>query len=222
MDGTLSGVPLETFRFDIAGRGWTIRAVRDQGALLAASDALEAFPFGLLLWESAPVLAMTLAERADLVAGKGVLELGAGVGLAGLVAAHLGASHVRQTDHAPEALALARINATLNGINGVETERADWTDWTDGAQYDLILGSDVLYERAAHAPISAILERNLAPGGRVLLADPGRMDTPDFVADLENTGWRVARTVRTIDALVPAQVDARVTITLIEARRSAD
>ena len=207
-----------TYEFDIAGRRWTIHAVRDQEALLAASETLETFPFGLMLWESAPVLAEALAERPQLVAGRRVLELGAGVGLAGLVARHLGAAQVRQTDTSEEALALCAMNAELNEIEGIDIARGDWTDWRDDALYDLIIGSDILYDRAAHAPVMAILARNLAPGGRVLLTDPGRMDTPAFIAALESEGWTVTRTVRMYPALAPVRNGDAVAITVIKVR----
>lgn len=218
----LSGVPLETLSFDIAGRRWTVRAVCNQQALLEASEQFGTFPFGLLLWESAPALAVALAEHTELVAGRRVLELGAGAGLAGLVASQLGAASVRQTDHATEALALARMNAALNGIEGVDAQFADWNDWSDETLYDLIIGSDVLYEKQVHAPLSAILEHNLAPGGRVMLTDPGRMDTPAFVDRLEKAGWHVTYREHTVAAFAPIEAGARVRISLIEARRGTN
>jgi predicted nicotinamide N-methyase len=215
----LTGLPLVQTAFDIAGRRWIIHAVEDQDALLGASEEFAEFPFGLLLWESAPVLAEALAKRPEWVAGRSVLELGAGVGLAGVVARHLG-GHVRQTDHIAETLALCRMNAEANGIPGIDVALANWNDWRDEACYDLIIGSDVLYERADHAPVLTILRRNLAPGGRVLLTDPGRDDTGQFLATLESAGWRVERSVIRVPALVPTRPNDIVGVTLIEARRA--
>lgn len=192
----LHSLPLLTFDLHIAGRTWTIRAVRDQDALLGASDQFEQFPYGLLLWESAPALAEAMGEHPEWVTGKHVLELGAGVGLAGLVARHLGAS-VRQTDHMPEALELCRMNAEANGIAGIDLALADWNDWQDETPYDLIIGADILYDHSAHAPVLSILENNLAPGGRVLLTDPGRTDTPAFMeqqkASSSSAQWRIVQ-----------------------------
>jgi len=202
------GVPLSVFTLPIAGRSWHVRAARDHASLMAAADRFVAFPFGLLLWESAQALAEALADDKESLAGRTVLELGAGVGLPGIVARWLGAAAVRQTDHISEALALCRANAEENGVGGIEVALANWDAWTDAHTYDLIIGSDVIYERSAHAPLAAILDHNLAPGGRVLLADPGRQDTPLFLADLTATGWKSARRRRAVPALLPGGAES--------------
>ncbi len=61
---------------------------------------------------------------------------------------------------------------------GIEVAAGDWNGWRDEARYDLIIGSDVLYDRAAFKPLLLIIEQNLAPGGRVVLSDPGRGEFP--------------------------------------------
>ncbi len=209
------GIPLAVFTLPIAGRTWRVQAARDHDSLMAASDRFLAFPFGLLLWESAPALAADLAENAEIVTGKSLLELGAGVGLPGIVARAHGAAAVRQTDHISEALTLCRANAETNGVDGIELALANWDAWTDARSYDVIIGSDVIYERSAHAPLAAILECNLAPGGRVLLADQGRMDTPKFLDDLAAAGWKSQQRRRTIPALMRGGADT-VDIDIIE------
>ena len=186
--------PLETMAMTIGGRDWHIRAVQDQDYLLDVADTLENVPYGFLLWESAIGLAQLLAEQPALVAGKRVLELGAGVGLAGLMAAALGAQ-VWQTDHQPDALALAQVNADAhgyaqaNGYSGIEQFLADWRTWQHTECYDVILGADILYERAMYAYLEPIFQQNLAPGGCLLLADPCRPQALEFAAHLEKHGW---------------------------------
>ena len=51
------------------------------------------------MWGAAERLCAWLVERPWLVQGKRVLEVGAGVGLPGLLAAKLGAAHVLLTDY---------------------------------------------------------------------------------------------------------------------------
>ena len=82
-------------------------------------------PYGFLLWESSVALARWIAAKPELLRGKGVLELGAGVGLPGLVARSLGAS-VTQTDHLPQTLALSSLNGMHNGVDRVHRFAADW------------------------------------------------------------------------------------------------
>lgn len=209
------GIPLAEFPLTLAGRSWGIVAARDHASLMAVIDNFVAFPFGLLLWESAVALADALAEQREKVAGKSVLELGAGVGLPGIVARYLGAAPVRQTDHITETLSLCRLNAERNGVSGIDLALANWDAWTDTETYDLIIASDVIYERAAHAALTAILDRNLKPGGRALFADPGRQDTPLFLGALAAAGWKSSRQQHTVEAMLPGGAD-EVGIDIIE------
>ena len=77
--------PLVMAEIEIGAQIWKVTAVQNQDALLDGADELEHFPYGFLLWESAVGLARHLAAHPELVAGKTVLELGAGVGLPGTV-----------------------------------------------------------------------------------------------------------------------------------------
>ena len=210
-------VTLHRHEVHAAERHWLIDAVKDQDALLAAADRFEVFPYGLLLWDSAPVLADALRSLGDLT-GQRVLELGAGVGLAGLAARHLGAEVV-QTDHAAEALQLARSNADLNGISGVAQELAEWSEWTPPGRFDVIAGSDILYDAAAHAVVARLLAQSLADGGVVLLTDPGRTATPRFVDAMKSAGWSIETSVRQVPALHSTRPGEQVTITLLRLER---
>ncbi len=191
---------LTTFALPIAGRLWHITAVRNAEALQSLDHTLDRRPHGYLLWESAIVMAEQLAQETTLVQGKRVLELGAGVGLPGLVASSLSAQ-VWQTDLLPGALALAAHNAQQNGITHVEYFQADWLQWSHTGRYDLILGAEITYEEALHYYVERILHRNLAPGGTVLLSDPGRPQALNFVTHLEEHGWQVALDTQSITAL---------------------
>ena len=229
----LSRVPLHRYAVQAAGKSWQIDAVADQDALLAASDHFAAFPYGLLLWDSAPVLADALAALGPLE-GKRVLELGAGVGLVGLVARHLGGDVV-QTDHAAEALELSRRNAALNRISGIVQHQADWCDWADWAdtafadlagsgegtsgRFDLIIGSDILYDGAAHGPIADVLSASLAENGMALLSDPGRTATPFFIRDMRAGGWAIDVAKHEVGALQPTRPGETLTISILEFRR---
>jgi predicted nicotinamide N-methyase len=183
--GALRGFPLNTLGVWVGSRLWRVRCAEDQHRLLAATKNLEQAPYGFLLWESSVALSRWLAVRPELVRGKRVLELGAGVGLAGLVAQSLGAS-VTQTDHLPEALALSQLNATENGIEGVRRQQADWHSWDHAEHYDVILGADILYETEMQSALSSIFRRNLTPDGSVLLADPLRPQSLEFLGRMQD------------------------------------
>jgi predicted nicotinamide N-methyase len=214
---SLAGLPVVVREIVAAGRAWRIAAVADQNSLVAAADQLAEFPFGLMLWESAVALADHLAEAPGGLAGQRWLELGAGVGLAGLAAAHLGAEVV-QTDHSAEALALARRNALRHGFDGVRHVHADWRVWPDLGTFDAVLGADILYETETYDALLGVLGRCLSPGGRLVLTDPGRAGAASFVARLANVADLAPPSSRRLPSLAPSRPGESVEVTVIEAR----
>lgn len=147
-------------------------------------------PFWCVLWDSAFGLARWIADRGDWQ-GVPVLELGCGTGLVGLAAAARGA-RVVQTDLFPEAARSARRNAQRNGLVAATRHLAcDWRAWPLLPRWDLILASDILYERASHPALLELLDRATTPTARVLLGDPGRQMSLDFLELAESAGWEV-------------------------------
>ena len=162
---TAGDLPLEEYRLALAGRTWNILHT---GAILSHEDEdrflrgdQPRLPYGIALWPAAIALAHDLAERP--LQRLNVLELGAGTGLPGIVAASLGA-RVIQTDKNAAALVVARRNAERNAVT-LEQRNADWTDWHETATFDLIIGADILYADSLHAQLRHIFETNLVPGG---------------------------------------------------------
>jgi len=196
-------LPFTTIPLTIGERVWQITAVENQDALLNIAEQLTHIPYGFLLWESAVALSQQLVTMRAQVANARVLELGAGVGLAGLVARTLGAE-VWQTDHEPNVLLVAAQNARQNELHGVQQFVADWRTWNHTAQYDLILGADILYERAMYPYLEPIFLQNLAPHGQLLLTDPSRSQALPFLAELESRGWHFEIEMHTIAALTPS------------------
>lgn len=192
---TAGDFPLGECRLGVGGREWSVLytaavVTREDEARFLAGPA-DLMPYGVALWPAALALAHEIATRAAEFRGKAVLELGAGTGLPGIVAAAAGAAVV-QTDRHELALHLCRLNGTRNAAAGVEYRLADWEAWADPRAYDWLLGSDVLYADRLHPYLRGIFEGNLAPGGRVLLADPYRPESLPLLEWLEAAGWRVA------------------------------
>lgn len=147
------------------------------------------------LWPCALALSRRLAAEPHLVAGRSVLDLGCGVGLSSVAAALAGASAVLATDREPAALRYTRANAEENGAQGIAAALLDWAAdappdarqaalaaeagleagsaamLAAGAQFDVVLCSDVLYDEEAPAQLAALLRARVAPGGLVCLAD---------------------------------------------------
>merc|ERR1712224_355564 len=108
------------------------------------------------VWPSAELLSQWLMENSEVVIGKDVLEVGAGPGLVGLLAAAMSARRVVLTDCNQEVLQLLRSNVKNNGVEGnAEIMEFDWemegASDSIGAQFDVVLGSDVVYSQSAGA-----------------------------------------------------------------------
>lgn len=194
---TVGDVPLQEYRLRLAGREWV---ALHTDAILTREDE-ERFltvpagrlPYGVALWPAAVALAHEVASRADALRGARVLELGAGTGLPGIVAASFGA-RVVQTDRQEMAMFVCRRNGERNGVGRIEHRLADWTAWADADRYDLILGADILYADTLHPYLRPIFEGNLAVGGKVLLSDPFRAESLKLLEAMEAEGWKITLT----------------------------
>lgn len=190
-------LPLHEYHLRAGGRAW---AILHTGAVLSRDDesqvigeSRERLPYGVVLWPSALALAHELLARADALRGARILELGAGTGLPGIVAATLG-GRVVQTDRNELVLSVCKRNGARNGAPPIEYRLVDWAEWDDDERYDWIIGADILYGAAMHAELRGIFERNLAPGGRILLTDPFRAASLPLLEALDADGWGVAVT----------------------------
>ena len=148
-------------------------------------------PYGAMLWPASIALAHELVARADQLRDKRVLELGAGTGMPGIVAASLGAT-VLQVDRSEVALHLCTLNAQRNGTTRVEARAAEWETFHSDEPFDFILGADVLYVTTMHDRLRALCETYLAPGGTALFSDPFRAQSLPMLETMEQSGWRVS------------------------------
>lgn len=192
---------VQPYSVTLSGRTWSVLnaglpfAYPDEDAYISQTSLH--LPYGVALWPAALALAEELDARGEQLSGKSLLELGAGTGLPGLVAADRGA-RVVQTDNDEIVLMLCGQNAVLNRVGGVQRRLMDWTNWRDEEQYDLILGADILYMDSLQPYLAAIFRRNLAPGGCVLLADSGRPQSRRFLDALPAQGWRIRQSIREV------------------------
>jgi predicted nicotinamide N-methyase len=150
----------------------------------------ERIPYWSDLWTSSIALARWCRESSWL-SGKSFLELGCGVGLGGVAAAHAGA-RVTMTDYEPDALLFAAANI-LESLPPPfpELRLLDWRNPGPLRPYDVIAGADILYERRNFDPLLALFRSALNAGGAVMLTDPGRSIGRDFFAAAEEGGFAV-------------------------------
>jgi predicted nicotinamide N-methyase len=144
------------------------------GRLLGVVDP--ELPYWAFPWAGGLAIAHHLTQHPAEVAGRTVLDLGAGSGLCGIVAARAGAASVLAADVDPLAVAAIQLNARANAvrlaITGQDLVRRP------PPRVDLILAGDLCYQAPMAARILAWLADAAATGARVLLGDPGRAYLP--------------------------------------------
>lgn len=206
-------VELARGEIELGGRqiDWYRVAQPDQLLQLAASKAslaeqAEFDPFWSVAWRAALGLDR-YCQSLDL-AGKRVLELGCGSGQAGIAAAIQGAQ-VTMTDIVQLAMWVAELNA-VPVAERIRFEKLDWgSDTLDAPPFEIILGSDLVYDVSLHESLLACAARHLAPGGTLLLSEPFRHTGDKFATWMANQPWEVSEhRLDMADARVPIRIFA--------------
>ncbi|XP_008302986.1 protein N-lysine methyltransferase METTL21A [Stegastes partitus] len=128
-----------------------------------------------VVWDAAVVLCMYLELGEVEVNGKSAIELGAGTGLVGIVAALLGAK-MTITDREPALDFLsANVKANLPADSQSSAVVSELT-WGEGLErypaggYDLVLGADIVYLEDTFEPLLQTLEHLCSDATVVLLS----------------------------------------------------
>lgn len=164
--------------------------VADLDELLEEVTDVDQIPFWAELWPASLGLARYIFNNRHLLKKLSALELGAGIGLAG-IAARLAGANLLHTDYAEAALRFIRVNSLRNGLREPRLLLADWRRFPSIGQFDLILGADILYEKTLHQDLAAVIGRSVKPNGMVWLADPGRDYALEFIFLMMERGWSV-------------------------------
>lgn len=164
-------------------------AVLDDPRTRARFARDEFMPYWAVPWPASILLAEHVLNNARREGGCAI-ELACGIGLVSIAAARAG-WEVTATDRSPEALRFTRYNARINGVRLNCVRRSDWRCLWRGPRFELVLASDVLFERRNVAPVVRWLRSAVAPGGVVLLSDPDRGSAEGFRTAAESEGFRV-------------------------------
>jgi predicted nicotinamide N-methyase len=149
-------------------------------------------PYWAYLWPAAFLLAEAVAreEWTERTGGPHVemLEIGCGLGLAGLVALARGFT-VQFSDYDRAPLEFVSRSAGENGFDASQyrLRLLDWRNLPD-ERFPMILGADVIYEARLVPLVAGLLAGMLAPGGLGLVASPNRVAAAGFPAAVEARG----------------------------------
>jgi len=130
-------------------------------------NPLKDLPLWAKVWPASLVLGR-FVRRLD-PQGKSLLEIGAGCGAGGLIAARYNVSRVLLSDINEDALLFAKANVLKNRLTDtVGVCRVDVCTTRMEECFDLILASEILYLEELHRPILKFLLHHLAPGGKAV------------------------------------------------------
>ena len=146
------------------------------------------WPLFGVVWDSGLALAH-IAHEFD-VENLRILEVGCGIGLASLVLSSRNAN-ITATDHHPLAEPFLNYNSDLNGLKRICFVRADWSR-NNGSlgQFDLVIGSDLLYETHSDTYLSEFIDSCARPTSQVIIVDPGRELAGKFSARMSRCGFK--------------------------------
>ncbi len=184
----------KTQTFAVGGVSTVVRSLLDRqqyadptGAAARAGISSAAWPLFGLVWPSALVLAAHLAQAP--LGARRVLEVGCGLALASLVV-HRRHGSVTASDRHPLAPSFLQANLRLNALAPIAYGVGDWALANpELGRFDLIVGSDVLYERDHPQQLAEFIARHAQPQAEVVIADPARGNRAAFHRTMAALGF---------------------------------
>jgi len=141
------------------------------------------FPYWAKLWPSAIALCRFITVHPSLVEDKKVLELAAGLGLPGILAAHY-ASQVTISDYVPDAVQAMTQAVALNALTNITCRWLDWSALPPDLSAEVLLLSDINYDPSAFEVLLQVLTGFLSKGTTIILTTPQRLMARPFIEQL--------------------------------------
>lgn len=200
---------------DIAGREIVLLHPESAEDLIDERDFErdERLPYWAEIWPSSRILAAHLLKMD--ARERTLLDLGCGAGLVAAAAA-LGGFRVTVSDYYDDALRFASANAWLNHVPAPAAMLLDWRALPDDApRFDVVVASDVLYEREYGSLVPRAIDALLDESGTAYVADPGRVGREEFMRSLTPCGL----VLRSTTERRFSEASVRQTITIYEISR---
>ncbi len=181
-----------------------------RGHALRIGISSAAWPMFGMAWPSGLALAARLALH-EVRIGERILEIGCGLALPSLVGHRRGAD-ITASDCHPLAAGFLRANLRLNGLAPMSYRHGQWNTPVRErvragshrgsivrGRFDLIIGSDLLYERDTPGGLAAFIGHHANARSQVWIVDPDRSNRAAFHRQMAHEGF--SRSEERLDAL---------------------
>lgn len=157
------------------------------GAAEAAGISSASWPLFGMVWPSARMLANAMQTQ-DL-AGKRILEIGCGLALASLVI-HRRKEDITASDCHPLTETFLAENVRLNALPHLKYQTGHWgRENLALGRFDLIIASDVLYERDQPETLSRFIDQHSSNPVQIIVLDPDRGNRNGFCRRMSGLGF---------------------------------
>jgi len=195
----------------VGGPDLEIRSLLDRqqysdplGEAAAVGISPATWPLFGQVWPSARKLADLMQVRE--LCGRRILEIGCGLALASLVI-HRRRGNITASDCHPLTSGFLSANLLLNDLPELKYQTGNWACSNPLlGEFDLIIGSDVLYERDDSGSLPWFISQHAAPGAQIWIVDPDRSNRAAFNRQMAELG--LTMTEQRLDVAASAGVTA--------------
>ncbi|MGL5034847.1 MAG: class I SAM-dependent methyltransferase [Microcystaceae cyanobacterium] len=140
------------------------------------------------VWGMSKILAQVMLTED--IAGKRILEIGCGLALPSLVIKHLG-GNITASDYHPLVASFLLENTLLNHLEAIAFQIGNWNLVNANlGKFDLIIGSDVLYEQQHIKLLSGFINNHASSSVTIIIVDPNRGSHRAFAREMERLGYQ--------------------------------
>lgn len=178
----------EVLSIDISGKKYSLNQVTNVDEVFdhliqTSSNDInvtdERIPYWTEIWPSALGLSRFIIEHNSIFKSKNIIEIGSGLALPSIVVAEY-CDKITISDYLEDALDFAKENVLLNEKNNINFSSLDWRNINNEPKYDVVLASDIAYEKRSFEFIPTAIKSLLKEDGVCYISEPSRAMAKEF------------------------------------------
>ena len=173
---------------------YLIRSLKDRQQFFDFGQRAEALGISSAAWSLFGVVwpaSRILAAKVSILEldGKRVLEIGCGIALSSIILHKMGIN-ITASDYHPLAKEFLDENVLSNNMLPIKFQTGNWEAENPLlGEYDMIIGSDILYEPAHSESVSRFIDIHSGSNVEVIIVDPNRGNRAKFTKKMIALGY---------------------------------